>query len=77
MSLNKLVFKIANKVDANKNEVFEVVGLGDNILKLVRAVEFLKKTVCDLHMTTEVISIKFKDTYKPLYEGLNEVTAES
>ena len=51
--------------------------MGEQILKAVRLVEFLKKTVRDLHISLEVISLKFKDTHKPLYEGLNEVIAES
>lgn len=51
--------------------------MGENIVKAIRTAEFLRKTVCDLYIGTEIISIKFKDTYKPLFEGLIEVTSES
>lgn len=45
--------------------------------RLVMAVEFLKKIVSDLHIAVEVTSVKFKDTFKPQYEGLSEVVSES
>lgn len=77
MTLNRLAFQVARKADANKDDVVEVVALGESILRAVRLVEFLKKTVSDLHISLEVISLRFNDTYKPLYEGLSEVTSES
>ena len=77
MTINRLAFQVARKCDQNKDEVVEIVALGESILKSVRLVEFLRKTVADLHISVDVISLKFKDTYKPLYQGLSEVTAES
>ena len=68
---------MVRRADANREEAIEVVALGEQILKAVRLIEFLKKTVCDLHISFDVVSLKFKDTYKPQYEGLNPVTAES
>lgn len=76
-SINRLAFQIARRADSNREEAVEVVALGEQIVKAVKIVEFLKRTVLDLHVSVDVISLKFKDTYKPLYEGLNEVTSES
>ena len=54
-----------------------MIAMGEQIIKAVRVAEFLKKIILDLHISLDIVSLKFLDTYKPLYEGLSKVTAES
>lgn len=58
------------KVDAEKDKSFEVVAMGQTIVKLIKLVEFLKKTVSGLHMAYKIGTVDFEETYEPLYEGL-------
>ncbi len=47
--------------------------MGNTIVKLIRITEFLKKQVCDLHLSYKIGEIEFEETYEPLFEGLNTV----
>lgn len=67
---SKLAFQIMKKVDAEKDKSFEVVAMGQTVVKLIKLVEFLKKTVSGLHMAYRIGSVDFQETYEPLYEGL-------
>ena len=43
------------------------------MVKVIQLVEFIKRTVADVHVAYQIISVEFEETYKPLYEGLVEV----
>jgi len=47
--------------------------MGNSIVKIIKLVEFIKRTVADVHCAYEIGSIAFEETYQPLYEGLVEV----
>lgn len=67
---SKLAFQIIKKVDAEREKSVEVVAMGQTIVKLIKLVEFLKKTVSGLHMAYKIGAVEFEETYEPLYEGL-------
>lgn len=67
---SKLAFQIIKKVDAEREKAVEVVAMGQTIVKLIKLVEFLKKTVSGLHMAYKIGAVEFEETYEPLYEGL-------
>lgn len=47
--------------------------MGQTIVKLIKLVEFLKKTVSGLHMAYKIGAVEFEETYEPLYEGLVQI----
>ena len=67
---SKLAFQIIKKVDAEKEKSVEVVAMGQTIVKIIKLVEFLKKTVSGLHMAYKIGTVEFEETYEPVYEGL-------
>ncbi len=50
--------------------------MGPATLRLVKVVELMKRVLADVHLSVDMIGIKFEETYKPLYEGLLEVKSE-
>lgn len=68
-----LAFKIIKKADDNREQQVEVVAMGKTIVKLIKIVEFLKKSVGGLHIAYKVGEVPFEETFEPLYEGLKVV----
>jgi hypothetical protein len=49
--------------------------MGQTIIKVIKLVEFLKKSVSGLHIAYKIGSIPFEETFEPLYEGLKTVVS--
>jgi hypothetical protein len=52
------------------------MAMGQATVRLVKAVELLKRVLNGIHVSVDLVGVKFIETYKPLYEGLNEVKSE-
>jgi hypothetical protein len=63
----KLSFQIANRLDRNKTQAVEIVGMGPCITRVVKTVELLKRVLAGLHLAIEIVDVIAEETYEPLY----------
>ena len=63
----KLAFQIAYRLDLDKTNVIEVLGMGSCMIKVVRTVELLKRVLFGLHVSVDIVDIVTEQTYEPLY----------
>ena len=53
------------------------MGIGSTTVKVVKVVELIKRVLADIHISIDIVSVRFEETYKPLYEGLVDVKKET
>jgi hypothetical protein len=53
------------------------MGIGSTTVKVAKVVELIKRVLADIHISLDIIGVRFEETYKPLYEGLTEVKKET
>ena len=72
-NISKISFQIIKKAEEDREKQVEVVAMGQTIVKLIKIVEFIKKNVFGINIAYKIGGIPFEETFKPLYQGLNEV----